>query len=128
MYSTSGSFCQFLSIPVLMHGGLLCIAFCLSVCPVSLDQNSKPGSNLFHKQHSSWHLYLKGKDGVRQPRTLFALDCYLLGRLSIDLNQIGQGGSCRAGSTPREVGISKFQTVAMEIWISFYDGATYIFI
>ncbi len=28
----------------------------LSVCLVSLDQNSKPGSNSVHKQHSSWHV------------------------------------------------------------------------
>ncbi len=29
-----------------MHGGLLCIAFCPSVCLVSLDQNSKPQNTL----------------------------------------------------------------------------------
>ena len=57
----------------------------------------------------------KGKDTPRQPRTLFAFDCYLLGRFSTYRDQIGHGGSCRAGTTPREVGISKFQTVAMEI-------------
>ena len=70
----------------------------------------------------------KGKDGARQPRTFFALDCYLLGRFSTDLNQIGHRGSCQAGSTPREVRISKFQTVAIEIWSkaasdTFEDGA-----
>ncbi len=57
----------------------------------------------------------KGNDTPRQPRTFFAFDCYLLGRFSTDLNQICHGGSCRAGSTPREIRISKFRMVAMEI-------------
>ena len=55
--------------------------------------------------------------------TFFALDCYLLGRFSTDLNQIGHGGSCQAGSTPREVEISKFQTVPWKWKVSVYDGA-----
>ncbi len=57
----------------------------------------------------------KGKDTPRQPRTFFVFDCYLLGRFSTDFNQIGHRGSCWGGTTPREVGISKFQMVAMEI-------------
>ena len=57
----------------------------------------------------------KGKDTSRQPWTPFALDCYLLGCLSTDLHQIRHRGSCQAGVIPREVGISKFQTIAMEI-------------
>ncbi len=63
----------------------------------------------------------KGKDGARQPRTFFALDCYLLGCFSTHHNQMGHWGNCRAGSTPRGVGILTFQTVAMEIG-SFYWG------
>ncbi len=47
--------CLFLSTPVRMHGGLICIAFCLSVCPVSLDQNMSLDQNL-RQATRSWQL------------------------------------------------------------------------
>ena len=62
----------------------------------------------------------KGKDGARQPRTLFALDCYLLRCFSMDLNENWHGRGPQAGVHPHEIGILKFQTVAVEIGISVY--------
>ncbi len=83
--------------------------------PISLHKwtvSRMPCGGMYLGQES---ILKKGKDTPRQPRTLFALDYHLLGCFSTDRDQIGHGGSCQAGSTPREVRISKFQTIAMVI-------------
>ncbi len=39
-----------LNTPVHMHGRLICLAFCPSVCPMSLDQSSRLENNLYLKK------------------------------------------------------------------------------
>ncbi len=61
------------------------------------------------------YYYNLTKDGARHPRTLKMFVRYLLSGFLADHNETWHAKSPPAGEQPREVGILKFQTVAMEI-------------